>query len=294
MARDDATRGAVTAAKVIPFDPSRLGDDQPQFDVNPFTPQRTDANDPVPETGIDLSGKPKVVFVAGRGKTGKTTLLRWAAEMALAESRAFLMADIDPTNASFASYFRDVSRPNTDDPAGVTRWLQQFIEYAIQHRTSALIDLGGGDTTLRTIAAEMPGFADQVEAAGVSPVVFYLAGTQPEDLAPIAALAARNFHPAARAIVLNESVAELGLNRQQAFGHVVRNRIFLDQMATGAICLWMPRLHAAAAVEIRRSSFAAARDGRTDPPLGLFDRARVKAWLEGMAHQFQGVRSWMA
>jgi len=293
MARDEMVTGAPKTAKLVPFDPSRLTDHEPQFDVNPFTPQRIGANDRTPETGIDLSGKPKIVFVAGRGKTGKTTLLRWVAEMALAENRSFLMADIDPTNASFASYFPDVSRPNTDDPAGVTRWLQHFIEYAVEHRTTALVDLGGGDTTLRTIAAEMPGFAGQIETAGVSPVVFYLAGTQVEDLAPIATMAARAFKPAARAIVLNESVAELGLSRQQAFVHIVRNRVFLDEVASGAICLWVPRLHAAAAVEIRRSSFASARDGRTNPPLGLFDRARVRAWLDAMAHQFQGVRSWM-
>ncbi|MEA2754392.1 MAG: hypothetical protein QOJ54_681 [Aliidongia sp.] len=279
--------------KVAPFDPAHLGDDEPQFDINPFTPQRAEAGEPPPATGLDLTGKPKIIFAAGRGKTGKTTLLRWIAELALSDERSFLMADIDPTNASFASYFQNVSRPGTDDPVGVARWLQQFIEYAIRHRTSALVDLGGGDTTLRTIATEMPGFADQIEAAGVSPVVFYLAGTQPDDLAPIATLADRAFHPAARAIVLNESAAELGLTRQQAFAHIVRNRVFLQEMTGGTICLWMPRLHAASAVELRRSSFSAARDGLTEPPLGLFDRARVKVWLDAMARQFQGVRSWM-
>jgi len=287
-----ATMDSPRPLPVAPFDLSKIADDEPQFDVNPFTPRHKDADEPPPAQGIDLTGRNKIIFAVGRGKTGRTTL-RWMAETALAAGRPFLMADIDPTNASFASYFEGVSRPDTDDPAGVNRWLQAFIEYAVKHQTTAMIDLGGGDTTLRTLATEMPGFAQQIEEAGLVPVNFYLVGAQPDDLAPIATLAERGFSPRARAVVLNESTAELGLSRQQAFMRVVRNRVLLDQLRSGAINLWMPRLHAADAVESRRSTFAAARDGRTTPPLGLFDRARVKSWLEAMDRQFQGVQSWM-
>ena len=278
---------------VAPFDPSKATDEEPQFDVNPFTPRQKGADEQPPARGIDLTGKNKIIFAVGRGKTGKTTLLRWMAETALASGKTFLMADIDPTNASFASYFEGVSRPDTDDPAGVNRWLQAFIEYAVKHQTTAMIDLGGGDTTLRTLATEMPGFAQQIEEAGLVPVNFYLAGTQPDDLVPIATLVERGFSPRARAVVLNESAAEVGLSRQQAFMRVVRNRVLLDQLGSGAINLWMPRLHAADAVESRRSAFAAARDGQTTPPLGLFDRSRVKSWLDAMDRQFEGVKSWM-
>ena len=35
--------------------------------------------------GIDLAGRPKVWFVIGRGRIGKTTLIRWAAETLAAE-----------------------------------------------------------------------------------------------------------------------------------------------------------------------------------------------------------------
>lgn len=278
---------------VAPFDPSRIADEELRFDVNPFTPRQKGADDQPPAHGIDLTDKNKIIFAVGRGKTGKTTLLRWMAEKALASGKSFLMADIDPTNASFASYFEGVSRPDTDDPAGVSRWLQAFIEYAVKNQTTAMIDLGGGDTTLRTLATEMPGFADQIEEAGLVPVSFYLAGTQPDDLAPIATLAARGFSPRARAVVLNESAADVGLSRQQAFMRVVRNRVLLDQLGGGTINLWMPRLHAADAVESRRSTFSAARDGQTKPPLGIFDRSRVKSWLEAMDTQFHGVQSWM-
>ena len=47
----------------------------------------------------------------------------------------------------------------------------------------------------------MPGLAQMIEAGGSAPVMFYLAGTQQDDLAPMATLAKRGFNPAARAIV---------------------------------------------------------------------------------------------
>lgn len=298
MAVDKPIKLAATALaesaerRVIPpFDPSQSIDEEPPFDINPFIPRR-DSEQP-PAQGVDLAGKAKVIFAAGRGKTGKTTLLRWMAESALRNSATVLMADIDPTNASFASYFKGVARPNTDDPAGVSRWLQGFIEHAVRHRATAMIDLGGGDTTLRTLAAEMPGFVQQIEAEGLTPVAFYLVGTQPDDLAPVATLAQRGFNPRARAIVLNEAAAEPGLSREQAFARIGRTRVLREQSADGAIVLWMPRLHAADAVESRRSGFVEARDGQTVPPLGLFDRARVRAWLDAMDKAFSGVRSWM-
>lgn len=279
--------------KVAPFKTETTAAEAAEFDVNQFTPKSADDDEPEAAVGLDLSGVAKVIFVNGRGKTGKTTFLRWVAEQAVAADRPLLMADIDPTNASFSSYFSDVARPDTDDPAGVARWMQHFIEYAVQHQTSAVIDMGGGDTTLRQTAAEMPGFGEQIAGAGVEPVLISLVGTQPDDLAPIATLAERGFNPRARAIVFNEASAEVGLNRDQAFTRVLRNRVVLDQMKAGAVNLWMPRLHAASAVEARRSTFTEARDGLTTPPLGLFDRSRVRSWLDAMNRRFAGIRSWL-
>ena len=53
------------------------------------------------------------------------------------------------------------------------------------------------------------------------------------------------------------------------------------------------RLHAAEAVESRQCGFTAARDGTIDPPLGIFDAARVRVWLDAMDRRFAGVRSWI-
>ncbi|OYV53896.1 MAG: hypothetical protein B7Z76_15815, partial [Acidiphilium sp. 20-67-58] len=76
-------------------------------------------------------------------------------------------------------------------------------------------------------------------------------------------------------------------------GRLTSSNVYRDETADGALTLWMPRLHAAEAVEARTASFIAARDGQTEPPLGVFNRSRVGHWLAAMDEQFAGVKSWM-
>jgi hypothetical protein len=116
---------------------------------------------------------------------------------------------------------RLIAHGRIHSPAGVAAWLQELIEYCINERQSALIDLGGGDTTLRSLAAEMPGLATHIEAAGMAPVMFHLTGPQPEDLLPALTLAARGFTPMAQALVFNEYAIEPGSNRERAFARLI-------------------------------------------------------------------------
>lgn len=272
------------------FKPSAEKFDGKDIDFALFSP-RAEA-EPAIESGIDLSGKTKIVFAAGRGKTGKTTLLRWFAEISEARQGQAILADIDPSNASFSRYFHDVAKPPTDHPAGVARWLQQLIEHCIAHQQSAIVDLGGGDTTLRTLAGEMPDLAAYIEGAGLVPVMLYLLGTQPEDLTPAVTLSARGFATKAQALVLNEFAIDPGLTRSEAFDRITRVEGFL-KLAKSSVRVWMPRLFAADAVESRQCRFFEARDGKVVPPLGVFDAARVRAWLNIMDRRFAGIMSWI-
>jgi len=242
--------------------------------------------------GVDLSGKPKIVFAAGRGKTGKTTLLRWIQEVSLARGGDAILADVDPTNATFSLYFDAVQRPEVDDPAGVTTWLSELIDFCINEKRSAIIDLGGGDTTLRALATEMPGLVSEIEAAGLATVMFYLVGTQPEDLTPAFTLTERGFTAKAQALVFNEFAVPAGLTRQQAFSRITSLNEY-ERLTTNSIALWMPRLFAADAIESRHARFFDARDRKLQLPLGLSDHIRVKAWLEKMDQRFAGISSWI-
>jgi hypothetical protein len=202
------------------------------------------------------------------------------------------LADIDPSNASFSRYFDGVARPETDSPVGVARWLQQLIEHCATERQSAIVDLGGGDTTLRTLATEMPGLTTAMEEAGVAPVMLYLLGTQPEDLTPALTLSARGFAPRAQALVLNEVAMDAGVTRAEAFGRITSLPGFAGLARTG-VRAWMPRLFAAEAVEAREARFFDALGGKVSPPLGLFDRARLRTWLDAMDLRFAGIGSWI-
>ena len=248
--------------------------------------------EPTIAQGVDLSGKTKIVFAAGRGKTGKTTLLRWVAETSFQRGSTPILADIDPSNASFSRYFDDVARPETDSPAGVARWLQQLIEHCVSEHQSAIVDLGGGDTTLRTLATEMPGLANAMEGAGVAPVILYLLGAQAEDLTPALTLSARGFAPKAQALVLNEIAIDAGTTRTEAFGRLTSMPGFIE-LAKTSVPVWMPRLFAAEAIEARQCRFFDARDGKVTPPLGLFDGGRLRAWLDAMNRRLAGVSSWI-
>ena len=282
-----------------PFDPPLLPDEEEVAIGLPALGQSSQAKDPSPaRTGLDLSGRPKVWFVIGRGKTGKTTLIRWMAERMPEGGRSAVLADMDRTNATLSSYTSDVHRPPEGDEAAAARWLERLLAFVMENQANALIDLGGGDTTLRRLIAEMPDLPAMLEDAGVAPVAAYLLGPQPDDLSPLATLEHAAFRPAATVMVLNEGLAEIGGGREEAFARVLRHSVFAAALKRGAVPVWMPRLAPASEIEVRRIHFMQARDGvsradRRQAPLGPFDRSRVRAWLANMDTELAGIASWM-
>jgi hypothetical protein len=144
----------------------------------------------------------------------------------------------------------------------------------------------------RAAAGAPAGLAAHIEAAGMAPIMFHLVGTQPEDLSAAVTLAARGFTPKAQALVFNEYAIDAGSTRERAFGRITASASY-GTLVQSSIKLWMPRLHAADAVESRQCTFTAARDGTVDQPLGIFDAARVRVWLDTMDRRFAGVRSWI-
>jgi hypothetical protein len=54
---------------------------------------------------------------------------------------------MDPGNRSLTGFIEGVLQPATNDVAANTKWPEQLIEHAMDNKVSALIDLGGGDTS---------------------------------------------------------------------------------------------------------------------------------------------------
>jgi hypothetical protein len=105
-------------------------------------------------------------------------------------------------------------------------------------------------------------------------------------------LSARGFAPKAQALVLNEVAIDPGTTRAEAFGRLTKLPGFID-LAKTSVPVWMPRLFAAEAIEARQCRFFDARDGEVTPPLGLFDGARLRTWLDAMDRRLAGVSSWI-
>lgn len=112
------------------------------------------------------------------------------------------------------------------------------------------------------------------------------------DLTPGLTLSARDFAPKAQALVLNEVAIDAGITRADAFGRLTGLPGFIA-LAKTSVPVWMPRLFAAGAIEVRHCRFFGARDGNVTPPLGMFDAARLRAWLDAMDRRCAGISSWI-
>ncbi len=136
---------------------------------------------PLANAGADLSGRPKVWFVVGRGRIGKTTLSRWAAETADRTDADFVSVAADPTNRSLRD-FRSVAEPPANDPAETASWLLSIISALKAEKASGFVDLGGGDTALRRMLDIEPDLCETMERDGLAPVAVYVLGPDDHDL----------------------------------------------------------------------------------------------------------------
>lgn len=274
--------------------PSALIDDEPEIPEVSVGIQRPDkATVPRPAVALDLTGHPKCWLFVGRGRTGKTTLIRWIAERAGAAGTPVVLTDLDRTNATLTSYLSDVIRAPVLDDAGTVQWLQNVIGNTMTNRASTLIDLGGGDTALAKLAEEVPNLDEIVRDGGAELVIAYLVGPQPDDLSPLATMRHLGLKPPATVIVLNEGLLGPGMAPDTGFTSIRRHSVFKAAIDDGAAVVQFPRLLPAGEVERRRISFVEARDALVEPALGPFDRARIRHWLDQMDHEFNPIASWL-
>lgn len=290
------------AASVVPLFGRRTsydGEDEIAVGLPPPAAAVLPPSAPAAVVAPDLAGKPKVWFVSGPGRSGKTMLVRYLLE-ASAQKGGALAAALDPQNRSLAGFIEGVEQPPTNDAATVTRWLEVLVRAMMEQQQSAFLDLGGGDTSLGRLLADVPDLANVMEDSGLAPVAIYTLGPRVDDLASLSSFETRGFQPRATAIVLNEGLADPTTPRDEAFGRVLRHSAYRAAVERGAVTLWMPRLDptVAAEIEAKRLPFTAARDGQSPKsrpvaPLGPFDRSRVRAWMVAMDAMLGPVRPWL-
>lgn len=293
--RTDAAGGAV----VVPLFGREVDTEDEEVPVG--LPPASAAAGPALAAPMPALAGPPVWLLIGPNYAGKTTFARWAAERMVEAGRSAVLAAADPANRTLAGFFEAVAQPPTNDAAQTTAWLRRLVEHAMAQRLPALVDLGGGDTSLGRLLEAVPGLVEAMEASGVAPVAAYFLGPRVDDLGALAAFEARGFRPGATAVVLNHGRVDAGMDPAAAFAAVRRHSALRAAVGRGAVLLEMPRLappELALDIERKRLPFAMARDGvvpagRRVAPIGGLDRAAVRAWLARMEAAFAPVAAWL-
>jgi hypothetical protein len=239
---------------------------------------------------------PKLIVAMGRGRIGKSTFIRYAAENAIRRGKVVLIGDADRTNRTVSAFFDDVSRPEYDDDEGLREWLNGVIEQQVEHRFSFFLDLEGGDRVVKEHAQALA-LVDFCEEVGSEPVAVHFLGSSDGDLAYLRDIeASRSFAPMRTIIVSNEGILPPGPAADRAFAKIESDPIFRAVLDRGARSVRMPRLGCMAAVEDRRLQFEDAVHSRVKPgqeAVGLVNRQFVTMWLRSMEKAFAGVREWL-
>ena len=103
----------------------------------------------------DIASQPKMVIAAGRGKVGKSVMLRWAIERCLQRGGKPVIADCDRTNQTLAAFFPAAMKPPSAEDDDVREWLNDLADTQIERRSTSFLDLGGGDLTLKQWARDL-------------------------------------------------------------------------------------------------------------------------------------------
>jgi hypothetical protein len=234
---------------------------------------------------LDLSGRRKAWFMIGRGRIGKTTLTRWVAETIENRGGSAVIAAADPVNRSLRVFVDGVAEPPSSDPDDVKDWLGDLLQYVMREKQNALIDLGGGNTSLSALLREIPDLAEVLAESGIEPVAVHVLGADPHDLVPLAMMEAEGFRPRATAIVLNEAHG-----RRSRFDQVIAHPAFTAAMERGAVKLWMPLLTPDAA---RQCDANAWHYHDVKGKAGPFAASAVQTWLRRMSDEMAPIASWL-
>lgn len=241
--------------------------------------------------------RPKLVLLLGRGSRGKTMLSRWMIDRAENAGRHPLPADGDRTNQTLARYHaRAVSPPSADD-ADVRGWVAGIVEGLLLHRHDTVLDLGGGDLTLKSLAREMDLLA-WLTSLAVEVVPVHVLGPSLDDVAYLQSVEEGGLLASPTTIlVLNEGVVPVGRTPHAAFSETVQTHaVFASTIARGARLVSMPRLEPAPELEERGMPFLLAAQGLApagEQPLGPWKSQQVTLWLRRMEANFASVLEWL-
>jgi hypothetical protein len=239
------------------------------------------------------------VMVGGRGKTGKSVIIRTLVELAVERGGLPIIGDIDRTNQSLSAFAHlkpNIRRPPHADDVVITDWLNEQVNEQIDGAGNTLIlDCGGGDQIGKFWVRDLD-LAPFLESHGVRPVVIHMLGADEDDLAYMRDLeTVSKFQPRDTVIVLNEGVIH-GRSPAAAFGSIADNAIFRSVIDRGARVLRLPRLGCMVDVDRLRVSFREAAAGALvdgKARLGPIQRQMVTLWMREATETLAPILPWI-
>lgn len=230
------------------------------------------------------TGRQPVIWVAlGRQRVGKTALLNSTVQFFREAGNPVRVWNADQQNRSHAlsQFFRDAEHVPDGGIEDAKVWIEQRLEDLIANRYDAVLDVGGGATGFTKLVQEVP-LLEAVAGSAVRLVGLFCTGPERADLDYLEQFAADEmFMPAASMIVLNAGLVLSGRSAMGAFVPVTQHPAVRLAMKRGAETAMFPHLACMAQVTDRGLTFREAMDGSgkgDQPPLSLFDRARVNRW----------------
>jgi hypothetical protein len=249
--------------------------------------RRADTADTIELSPISVM-KPKLLVTHGRGGTGKSTFVRVLIERTRDADREAAIADADRTNATLASFFTDVLRPEHPDDQTVLDWLDDLVNQQAEDRISVILDMGGGDQVFKRFAASLE-LASLLDGANITPVALHFIGPDIDDLAYLKDIEESGaFCPPQTVLVLNEGLIRDARPREAAFAEVRNHSVYRKALDRGAREVWFPRLACMQEINTRRLLFAAA-----EASLGLTNRQRVAIWRREVDKALAPISDWL-
>lgn len=237
---------------------------------------------------VELQAGPKVWFVFGRGRSGKSTLLKWQIGRAAAHDGLENIVLIDMDRKSFKIMYPIAEIP---PPGNAMGWLERILSQIMKHKVSAAVDFGG-DMTLLPLLARVPNIAEKMIEAGVEPVAFYLIGPSQIDLTALNLMEAAGFKPKATLLMLN-----MGMMKTKdpvgEFAAVRNHSVYRRALERGATEAWMPPLEEAPLLDEHLLGFWDATNNLA--PNGVLDHLQkyaVSHWLGSMERISEPWASW--
>jgi hypothetical protein len=240
-----------------------------------------------------------VVTCAGRGHRGKTMVLRFLVERAMAAGRTVHVADGDRYNRTAARYFSQCMSPRDARETTMAAWLTGVVGYASEQQATVVLDVGGGDRALLGIAPQLAariapqpvpsagGWGASIAAELTRPLdltVLYMLGGEFDDARGLALLNGTLLSTARLMLVCNEGIAAPRRDGVDPFDGLMRDPAVEEAIGRGAAVLRMAALDPAIAQFLDEGAmrFEDALSGTPNAggrALSLWDRQTLLAWL---------------